>query len=585
MARERGIVINISANPEAANQALAMVREQMQQTAAAAEGAGSSFARFGSEVEDGVPHMAAASAALRALRGDFNENMRAGERFLSMLPGMESLLQTAFPAVGALALGVALSQLAEKSYSAFENIVELKKALEDLGELDITIGKKLSSNADEIERSVEQVLEGTEGHTAALKQKLAYESSKKIDLSDLFYDKNFSGQKDNIKANYEDLYKSVAPGEAPEKIREIKSEIANLNAALQEAKAGDMGGFVRNVGGYGPTMLEDPEKYFKARIKAATDVEQMLSSEYDKRSAALQAIQTNINKPTKTPRLESDDRFSQAAAALAAEQARKAAADQKSTDQIYLSELDAQHKMVLVSDQEFFEQKLQHQLDEIDAEENALRQHQQSLQQLYQHQRSDKTLKRGSDGNSAEELKTQREILQTAEQIDALQGRRGQVTSAATAEANAANQAAELAGLRAAAELEKARNDGTTAQIALLQREMQLEVQKAAMAGEGDDTQRQIRELEQVEEQKLRIADVDRQIQQTEATFNTAAKEIEDRESKGAITKLQAEKQLNALHQQEVAVLQSLVQQYDALAATLGGPFVQKAQELHAALA
>lgn len=288
--------------------------------------------------------------------------------------------------------------------------------------------------------------------------------------------------------------------------------------------------------------------------------------------------------PTIPTRGRSGNNIADAAAALAAEQAKAAADAQKDADQQQLAELDTQHKMLLVSDQHYYAEKLRLQLDEIDAEENALRSRQATLQQLLERQHNDKTLKRDSSGNSAEELKTERELLQIQEQMAALEARRGQANSANAAEANQANLNAELAGLRAAAELEKQRNDGITAQIALLERETQLSVQKAAAAGTSGDTQAQIRANGQLLEQKLRIADVDRQIEQTEAQFNAAAKEIEDREAKGQISKLQAERELNALHQQEVAVLQSLVQQYDALAATLGGPFLEKAQELHAAL-
>lgn len=280
----------------------------------------------------------------------------------------------------------------------------------------------------------------------------------------------------------------------------------------------------------------------------------------------------------------SGDHIADAAAALVAEQAKAAADAQRNADAVALAQLEEHHKEMIGSEQQYLADKLKLQLDEIDAEMKGLQGREASLEALYQKQHADKSLKRDKDGNSAEELRTMKELEQVWDQMDAAAAKYKETVAANSAAAFAANQTAELAGLRAAAELEKQRNDGITAQIALLERETQIEVQKAAAQGASADTQAQIRANGQLLEQKLRIADVDRQIAQTEAEFNAAAKAIEDRAAKGQITKLQAERQLNALHQQEVALLQSLVQQYDALAATLGGPFLEKAQQLHTAL-
>lgn len=299
----------------------------------------------------------------------------------------------------------------------------------------------------------------------------------------------------------------------------------------------------------------------------------------------------NPPRPGKTPQIaditpgHSQNGIAEAAAALAEEQARAAADAQKDADAVALAQLEAHHKEMIGSEQQYLAEKLKLQTDELSAEIAALQQKEATLEALYQKQHNDKLLKRDKNGNSAEELRTMRELEGVWEQMDAASAKYRETVAASGAEAILAKQTAELANLRAAAELEKQRNDGITAQIALLQKETQLEVQKAAAEGASSDAQAQIRANGQLLEQKLRIADVDRQIQQIEDQFNAQAKVIQDNAEKNPREKLEAERQLNALHQQEVAVLQSLVQQYDALAQTLGGEFKTKAMELHAALA
>jgi hypothetical protein len=51
-----------------------------------------------------VSQMQAASASIRVLEGGISNNIRAAERFISMLPGVGAALQAAFPVVGAIAL-------------------------------------------------------------------------------------------------------------------------------------------------------------------------------------------------------------------------------------------------------------------------------------------------------------------------------------------------------------------------------------------------------------------------------------------------------------------------------------------------
>ncbi len=593
MAPGRGIVIDISADPSTAKAALQIVREQMEQTAQSAKGGGASFGRFGDDVEGSVPNMAAASAALRALRGDMTQNMRAGERFLSMLPGMESLLQTAFPVIGAVALGSALVEMGKKAFDAYENIVELRGALQSLDQLDLTVAKKVQTAADETERAIEQQIGATQGKAAELKQRLAYESNKPVDLSDLFQDKDFAGLKDNIKAGYEDLYKSVAPADAPRKLQQIRTEISGLKDAL--ASTDNAFAVIKNVRGYGPSALEDPKKYYEARLKAADDVEKLLYAEIQKRNATAGATSAEMakalaqeNKHAHEPRqarAASQNGLAEAAAALAQEQARAAADAQKDEDTKQLAELETQHKLLLVSDQEFYKEKLDFQLASIDAEEKALRDRQGVLRNRLKDEHGDKTAKRDKDGNSEAELRTKRELLQLDEQIDAAEAKRGQANSAYTAEASAGNQAAQLANLKAAAELEKQKGDAIAAQIALLREELDLEVQRLQAQGGSPQAIADTKSLEQRNELNLQAEQVYKQIQGTLEANRETVKELNDEAEKNPLLKGGITKTINQDNRDTAAGVRTLAAQYDALAGQLGGSTLDNARKLNIELA
>ena len=68
-----------------------------------------------------VPQMAAASATIRAMDGDFSHLIRAEERFLSTLPGLANLMQAAFPAIGIVATFYGLTRGRKRSSIRLRN--------------------------------------------------------------------------------------------------------------------------------------------------------------------------------------------------------------------------------------------------------------------------------------------------------------------------------------------------------------------------------------------------------------------------------------------------------------------------------
>jgi lambda family phage tail tape measure protein len=252
------------------------------------------------------------------MEGGFSRNIRAAEYFGSSLKFLAPVMETAFPIVGAVTLGYALVEMGEHAYEAFQNIVELRGAIEGLNKLQINVASTVNKNNDAAESSVESILEATQGKSAALKQRYSYQSQKPIDLSSYFYSKEFSGLDTNIKANYETLYKSVAPADVPARLKSIRDEITNVQAALAHSKDQNSGGFEMLVGGYGPSATQDPTKYYEARLQAAKQVQALLESGSTAKSASLQSLQIDI------PKAQTEERKQRAQEALAAQREAQA---------------------------------------------------------------------------------------------------------------------------------------------------------------------------------------------------------------------------------------------------------------------
>ncbi|HEV2463542.1 MAG TPA: hypothetical protein VGT04_07045 [Acidobacteriaceae bacterium] len=71
----------------------------------------------------------ASSAAIRVLEGNVTNNIRAAERFVATLPGVQTALLKAFPVVGAVALGGVLMKLGKDVYDFVEKTEQMPKAI------------------------------------------------------------------------------------------------------------------------------------------------------------------------------------------------------------------------------------------------------------------------------------------------------------------------------------------------------------------------------------------------------------------------------------------------------------------------
>jgi hypothetical protein len=284
----------------------------------------------------------------------------------------------------------------------------------------------------------------------------------------------------------------------------------------------------------------------------------------------------------KGPKTKGDNKVAEQATALAEANATAEAAAQKSADEVLLAQMEADHKLFLTSDANYYREKLILQKDAIDAEEAALRTRITDLQALQTRQHGDKKLTRDKSGNSAEEEKTATQIVQLNQQINDLEGKRATLNVNASLAAQERADSVHLSSLKAAAEMEEHTNSGIQARLALMKQEQQLAMQKTK--AQGGDTQG-LAALQKQEQELLQIEDIERQINQVKEEGALQAAALKDREEKDPSQRKAATKELNALNKETAATLQDLTAQYDALAATLGGDFLQKAAAQNAELA
>src|SRR5260370_41811632 len=76
-----------------------------------------------------VSSMQASSAAIREMNGNFANNTRAVERFITTIPGVGKVLQAAFPLIGGVAFGAMIVDAGMKVVAFIEKANQMPKAI------------------------------------------------------------------------------------------------------------------------------------------------------------------------------------------------------------------------------------------------------------------------------------------------------------------------------------------------------------------------------------------------------------------------------------------------------------------------
>lgn len=322
-------------------------------TASVADAAEKMEESFTSAGHTTVSQMQAASASIRLVEGGMTNNIRAVERFISALPGVGAILQNLFPLVGGLAFAGLLFKIGKEAYDAAQNVIYLKDAIKGLNEAQIAVDKNRQSSSDSVETSVEGILEKTQGRGAALKQKETYQRDKPIDISGYFYQDQVKKLPDDVKANYEATYKSIAPADAPQKIAAITEEVGKLQRALQTSKT-DVGGISAvNVGGYGPDNIRNAVSYYETRLKLAQQIKSELEGASNERTANLQGVQVDQSDQANKD-AEEKARAAKQAASEAKRAREEAYREQMASFEQALAGLRQEHQLQLGEEEEFW---------------------------------------------------------------------------------------------------------------------------------------------------------------------------------------------------------------------------------------
>lgn len=241
----------------------------------------------------GVSSAVQFGSVIRGLEGNFGRNIRAAEVFGSTLSFLGPVMEAAFPVVGALTLVGVLGEMGKHAYDVYQNIVNLRSAIQGLNQLQIKVESGHTEAEDKQEGDVESILEKTVGRSAALKQKYSYQSQKPLNLSSYFYSDQFKNLPNDVKGTLEQTYKNVAPADAQARIASITKTVNDLQSAITGVKNGTVGAFLPVINGKGPGATRDPLSYYTAQLTAAKQIQTQLQDATGVRSASLQAIQTD----------------------------------------------------------------------------------------------------------------------------------------------------------------------------------------------------------------------------------------------------------------------------------------------------
>jgi hypothetical protein len=319
---EQGQAIDADREAARAKELLAL---RLDIEARSAEHAATAQKVYSEAVEASVPHMAAASGALRLLEGGTRGNIRAAERFVSTTLGLAPILEAAFPVVGATALAGALYEGGKAAVKFLDNAVNLRDGLKDLAATEVEATKRAKEWNDEADRNVENILRLQHGEPAALQYRMSVEGQKPIDNSAYFRDKKIQDLPSNVKDKYQELYETIAPEDLPDRLRKIRTEVQQLQDRVDTPTM--FGVNVNKIGGYGPNAHQDPDQYFKARLELAKQIQEQLEAADKARSSGLVntgAQLTDAEKREAEQRLQKQ----QEAARKLAEAQRKAASEQ-----------------------------------------------------------------------------------------------------------------------------------------------------------------------------------------------------------------------------------------------------------------
>ena len=165
--------IVLSANAATFSEAISQAQRQLNNLSGASQKMGHTT----------VSSVQAASGALRELNGDFVNNIRAVERFITTIPGVGAALQAAFPLVGGVAFVAMIGEMGKKIYDFNQQMKQsagnIREGFTSIGDATRKSGVELDLVGDKLQMAIAKL-----EHKPANYLKLALDEDRKA-ASDL----------------------------------------------------------------------------------------------------------------------------------------------------------------------------------------------------------------------------------------------------------------------------------------------------------------------------------------------------------------------------------------------------------------
>jgi hypothetical protein len=182
-----------------------------------------------------VTSVQAASGTIRLLEGDITRNVRAVEKFVTMIPGVGAALKIAFPLVGALALAGVLERLGEEVTAVLKKMHDapdkIREGFEEMRLSAQTANDELRKNNDELANQIAK-LEGKPQNNLAVALDEARLHADKLQES---LARSYQEAKRLLEENQTSLWAQVLLGKGA--TGDVKGNIENFYKRISEAAA------------------------------------------------------------------------------------------------------------------------------------------------------------------------------------------------------------------------------------------------------------------------------------------------------------------------------------------------------------
>lgn len=531
-------------------------------------------------------HMATSLDGVRLLSQEFGLKLpRALEAMISRMPALSKAISGVLGGLAGLAIGEVGFRVGKEVYDLYRNWLSVDGAVERYEESLKKAADAGLTQFDSLETAKLRLQELSVEVTTLQTKSLNFWERLGIVIAAGFRPEAIQAMKDAGKAEQDAQAKgeklpglaTAAQKEEHEfNVRQINDHKALASALATEAQQIE----IRRKAA---RELADEELRYQRSISPGNPNRVAPQGAQNERNRAVRQADLLASAELQKSALEQAQRTAKDHTATLIVLAEQESAREKEIEQGKMATLEALHKQQLVSGETFYKERLAIQQRELDSEQTAVEKRLSALDSQYQRQRKDPRLRRDAQGVSSEELTTRREMLELQGKLADIEAKRGVLRTQEKADEAGAEQKSFVEELRRAADIEAQRNTGLTARIALMRAELEIRLAQIASSDGADSPEyKQAQQLEQIQEAKLRIAEVDKQIRDAEENQRIAVERINAALGAGLKTKSQAEREIKQVDAEAAQIIGSLLPMYKEQADFLGGEYTKRVKDLTA---